>query len=231
METPITWPEDLRAGDIFLGPIGGLVGLGVGLGQLVLGEGFRTGTLSIRHAAIVVEPARVTADGYTLHGPRLAQAMPSGAEVVHFDRDAHWTDRCAYVRLPATYAGQGGDAAAVALAMVEAGVGYGWTSYPALAAGKLGLKADWLGVDARRPLTRLGVLPSGRELSVSFPVSAICSRFVDFAWDATGYDVLEDTRPGVATPGMIADQMSCRQGVTWCRPRPAATAPARSWVV
>lgn len=236
-ETLITRPEDLRPGDIFLGPIGGLVGLGVGLGQLVLGEGFRTGTLSIRHAAIVTRAAIVTADGFTVTGPELAQAMPRGAEVVGLDPELHWDERCAYVRLPEDYPGQGGDAAAVALAMVEAGVGYGWLSYPALAAGKLGWKVPHLDdlVTQRGPLTRLGVLPSGRvELSVAFPASAICSRFVDFAWDATGYDVLEDTRPGVATPGMMADQFTCRQGATWCRPRPniaGSRAPARSWVV
>lgn len=40
------------------GPIGGLVGLGVGLGQLALGEGFRMGKLSIRHVGIVVEASQ-----------------------------------------------------------------------------------------------------------------------------------------------------------------------------
>lgn len=46
---------ELRPGDIMFGPIGGLTGLGVGLGQLALGEAFRMGRLSIRHVGIVVE--------------------------------------------------------------------------------------------------------------------------------------------------------------------------------
>jgi hypothetical protein len=50
--------EDLRPGDLMFGPIGGLVGLGVGLGQLALREAFRIGRLSIRHVGIVVEASR-----------------------------------------------------------------------------------------------------------------------------------------------------------------------------
>jgi len=47
--------EDVRPGDIMFGPIGGLVGAGVGLGQLALREAFRIGRLSVRHVGIVVE--------------------------------------------------------------------------------------------------------------------------------------------------------------------------------
>jgi hypothetical protein len=47
--------EDVRPGDILFGPIGGLVGVGVGLGQLALREAFRIGRLSVRHVGIVVE--------------------------------------------------------------------------------------------------------------------------------------------------------------------------------
>jgi hypothetical protein len=50
--------EDVRSGDLMFGPIGGLVGLGVGLGQLALGEAFRRGKLSVRHVGIVVEASR-----------------------------------------------------------------------------------------------------------------------------------------------------------------------------
>jgi len=51
----ITKLEDVRPGDIMFGPIGGLVGVGVGLGQLALREAFRIGRLSVRHVGIVVE--------------------------------------------------------------------------------------------------------------------------------------------------------------------------------
>lgn len=226
-EQKITWPEDLRPGDIFLGPIGGLVGLGVGLGQLILGEAFRSGTLSVRHVAMVVEPGEWP-------GPaRIAQAMPNGAEIVDFRWDAHWTEKCAWVRLPEDYPGQARDAAEVAKAMVREEVGYSFLSYPALSALKLGLPAAGLHawVDRRGPLTRLGVLSSGvRELSICLPGRAICSRFVDFAWTAVGHDVLEETRPGVATPGMMADQFSQREGAVWARPK-GIKLPARSWTV
>lgn len=53
----------LRPGDIMFGPIGGLVGMGVGLGQLALGEAFHVGRLSIRHVGIVVEASRTLPPG------------------------------------------------------------------------------------------------------------------------------------------------------------------------
>jgi hypothetical protein len=59
--------EDLRPGDIMFGPIGGLVGLGVGLGQLALREAFRIGRLSIRHVGIVVEASRDLPAGTVRH--------------------------------------------------------------------------------------------------------------------------------------------------------------------
>jgi cell wall-associated NlpC family hydrolase len=75
--------DDLRPGDIMLGPIGGLVpGLfPVGAGQLMLGEIFRAGGLSVRHAGIVVEASRKLPPGTVRHrgtgryyGPESAQA-------------------------------------------------------------------------------------------------------------------------------------------------------------
>lgn len=231
-EQKIIWPEDLRPGDIFLGPIGGAVGLGVGLGQLVLGEAFRSGTLSVRHVAMVVEQRDYV--GPKLEGPMIAQAMPSGAEIVAFDWEKHWTQKCAWVRLPEDYPGQGADAAEVAKAMVRAGVGYSWLTYPALAALKVKLDLDFLQqwVDRRRPpMDFLGAEPSRFEpVRLRLPERAICSRFVDFARTAVGTKVLEETRPGVATPGMMADQFSCREGAVWARPK-GVKLPARSWTV
>lgn len=62
MET-ISKLEDVRPGDLMFGPIGGLVGLGVGLGQAVLGEAFRRGKLSVRHVGIVVEASQMLPPG------------------------------------------------------------------------------------------------------------------------------------------------------------------------
>jgi len=54
--------EDLRPGDLMFGPIGGLVGAGVRLGELLVDGGFRVGPLNVCHVAVVVEASRK-------HGP------------------------------------------------------------------------------------------------------------------------------------------------------------------
>lgn len=144
------------------GPIGGLTGLGVGVGQLALGEGFRVSGLSVRHVGIVVEGGAVPPfdlprgpratwgeDGRRYEIPRLVQAMPGGAEEIEMRVDTHWTDRHAYARLPEDYPGQAADAAAIARLMVDAGVAYSWASYAALAAWRFGLSTprleEWIG--------------------------------------------------------------------------------------
>jgi hypothetical protein len=174
MTDTISKLEDVRPGDIMFGPIGGLVGLGVGLGQLALGEAFRRGKLSVRHVGIVVEASRhlegpttydrttgkyypasvpelrqdtVALDYYptgVITAPRLVQAMPHGAEEIEMRYDTHWTPRHAYVRLPEDYPGQGEDAAAIARLMVREGVAYSFASYGALAAWRWGWKTPRL---------------------------------------------------------------------------------------
>ncbi|MET0417850.1 MAG: hypothetical protein ABW022_17720 [Actinoplanes sp.] len=166
--------ENLRPGDIMFGPIGGLVGVGVGLGQLALGEAFRMGKLSVRHVGIVVEASRTLPPGTLRHkesgryygpdvsddvlpkghfddfptgvitAPRLVQAMPHGAEEIEMRRDTHWTPRHAYIRLPEDYPGQAGDAAAIARLMVTEGVAYSFASYGALALWHWGVKTPRL---------------------------------------------------------------------------------------
>lgn len=65
-------PADLRPGDLMFGPIGGLIPgvFPVGAGQLLLGEAFRSGRLSVRHVGIVVQ-ASVHHDGPTLYDGEL----------------------------------------------------------------------------------------------------------------------------------------------------------------
>lgn len=226
---------DLRPGDIMLGPIGGLTGLGVGLGQLVLGEAFRQGTLSVRHAGVVVKGAEWSGGdperGIPVAPPLLAQAMPTGAEIIGMEPE-HWTERHAYVRLPEDYAGQALDAAAVAERMVREGVAYSFASYPSLAAWKLtgqSRLAKW--INRRRPPVAIP-WPSGKvePVTVALPVEAICSVFADQAWSLTGKRIVEDTRPQAVTPGMLADTLTCLEGATWCRPRPHIPG-ARVWTV
>lgn len=216
--------SDLRPGDIMFGPIGGATGLLVGAGQLALGEGFRVGRLSIRHVGIVVESARPDAPGSDVPGglvtedgpmtfPRLAQAMPGGAEIVDMRQQTHWTERHAYVRLPEDYPGQAEDAAAVARLMVEQGVAYSFASYAALGLHRFGVDTPrltkWIG--RRRPATGRIELPSGRfGAPVGLPVEAICSVFADQAWSLTGKRVIYGTQPQVVTPGMLVGQLWTR---------------------
>lgn len=228
--------EDLREGDIFLGPIGGLTGFGVRLGQIALGEGYRVGRIRVEHVAICTRGPLVHGllDAPMPGSIRIAQAMPLGAEEVGFSWDKHWTDQCAWVRLPEDYPGQARDAAEVALAMVREKVGYSFMTYPALGALKLKLPVPGLHswVDRRRPepvrMENFG--PADWPADIRPPRRAICSRLVDFAWTMAGHEVLERTRSGVATPGMMAEQFTHRQGVVWAMPR-GLHLPARTWQV
>lgn len=230
----------LRPGDIMLGPIGGVTGLGVGLGQLILGEAFRQGSLSVRHAGVVVKGAEWSGGqeglGIPIAPPMLAQAMPTGAEIIGMDQEEHWTEEHAYVRLPEDYAGQALDAAAVAELMVRERVAYSFASYASLAAWKVtgqSRLAKW--INRRRPPVPIP-WPSGRQdtttghLGVRLPCEAICSVFAEQSWTLTGKRVVEDTRPQAVTPGMLADTLSSYDGATWCRPRPVRGG-ARVWTV
>lgn len=222
--------RDLRPGDIMFGPIGGAVGLGVGLGQLILGEGFHLGSLSIRHVGIVTEAAHplgrdlsAELSGGGWAPPLLVQAMPDGAERIPMKPEQHWTDRHAYVRLPEDYPGQAEDAATLARLMVQEGVTYSWTSYLALAAWKFGWRTESLS----RWIDRRKENPAG----VALPREAICSVLVDQAWTLAGKQVMtRETHPQVVTPGALANCLLSTPGVEWMRP---TTIPgiARLWTV
>lgn len=214
--TEISSLADLRPGDIMFGPIGGAVGLGVGLGQLALGEGFHVGKLSIRHVGIVVQRSGLNV------WPRLVQAMPHGAEEIEMTAARHWTPRHAYVRLPEDYPGQAEDAAAIARLMVAEHVAYSFTSYAALVAWRWGLKADRLGkwIERRRPYAGPAQLPSGAIMSSTggLPVEAICSVLVDQAWSLAGKRVMVGVAHQAVTPGAMAGQLWKRPGAIWGGP-------------
>lgn len=232
--TEIKSLADLRPGDIMFGPIGGLVGIGVGLGQLALGEAFRVGRLSIRHVGIVVEAGsadwverlddRGKRRGATGIGPRLVQAMPGGAEEIELRQATHWTPRHAYARLPEDWPGQAADAAAIARLMVSEGVAYSFASYAALALWRWGVKTPrlekWIG--RRGKAVRLDVWSNGLEGHTrggNLPMEAICSVQTEQSWTLAGkQDVVEGTRPQIVTPGMLAGQLWRRPGVVWGGP-------------
>lgn len=206
-------PEHLRPGDIMFGPITGPVGLGVGLGQLLLRDGFRIGGLAVRHVAIV---SREASAGQPV---RLVQAMPAGAEEVDLDPREHWTARYAYVRLPEVYSGQGEDAASLARLMVQERVRYSFLSYLSLAAWCGGLRVRplerWIG---RRQAVSVTFVPKGGLVVVRLPREAICSVLVDQAWTLVGQSVMTGVAHQCVTPGAMAGQLWCRPGAIWASP-------------
>jgi len=223
-ETRIRRLEDVRPGDLFLGPIGGLAGAGVRLGQLIVDGGWRVGPLDVRHIGVVTEAATSNIqlqDGKLVFGswPKMVQAMPSGAEEIELNHVDHWTPRCAYARIPEDYPGQAADAAAIARAMI--GIPYSWASYAALSAYRLGYDAprltNWIG---RRqdpiPWEGNGTSRHGHTGFVSLPVEAICSVVGDQSWSLAGKRVMVDTAPQAVTPSQLGQRLLCEmEGVIW----------------
>lgn len=223
--TKIDSLADLLPGDLYFGPISGAVGLGVGLGQAMLGEGWSVGPLKIRHVGIVVEAASISkflAGG--TNRPLMVQAMPGGAEEIEMTPERHWTSSCAYVRLPEDYPGQALDAAAVARLMVSEGVAYSFASYAALALWHWGWETKRLEawIDRRAPASQRLHLPSGK-LGAPFglPREAICSVLVDQAWTLAGKSVMIGTPKQVVTPGALAARLLFEtEGAQWSFPSP-----------
>jgi hypothetical protein len=148
--------EDVRPGDLYLGPIGGGLGAAIRAAQVIVDGGWRVGPLHVEHIGIVVKASR-TFDGpvvqnrltgsiRTVHdrvvytdkdedlyetglitAPRMVQAMPRGAEEIELSYAKHWTPQVAYARIPQDYPGQAEDAAAIARLMVREGVAYSTT--------------------------------------------------------------------------------------------------------
>lgn len=218
-------------------------------GQWLLGERVRIGRLSVDHVIVVTEAAGEVKEGtwsmdellavpvpghvaprvYTL--PIGVQAMPGGAERVTLTPERHWGPEVAYCRLPEDYPGQALDAAAVAQAMVRAGVAYSFGSYAMLAAWRYGIKAKWLErrIDRRRPARHIAT-PSGKSdpgtggyltgnpglHSVALPVEAICSVLADECWTAVGKQVMDGVPRQVVTPGALAMKLWWRTpGAIW----------------
>jgi hypothetical protein len=218
--------HDLRPGDLGFAPISGAVGLGVGLGQIALGEGFRVGDLSIRHVFVVTEalhdepPSAEWPTGVINKGS-LVEAMPSGAREAPLMLD-HWTGRFAYARLPEDYPGQAADAAAIARAMI--GTPYSFASYAALAAWRFGVKTTrlekWIG--RRKPPQHMAMSgPVPRNLPgrwIGLPEEAICSVLADQAWSLTGKKIMQGVPHQCVTPGALAGRLLTMSGVQWFWP-------------
>lgn len=218
----ITSLYDVRPGDLVVTDISGLVGIGVALGEIAIGDGFRVGECSARHIGIVTEagvaptawqayvadafdvPVHLAAGGL----PRMAQAMPGGANIINLTPERHWTPKTMFIRLPEDYPGQGLDAAAIAVAMVRAGVAYSPLSYGAIALAWRGVKTPGLmkWIDRRRPIPCGPLIGrGGLSVSVDSPVEAICSVLFDQAWTLAGKQVMPEGTPSqLVTPGGLA---------------------------
>jgi hypothetical protein len=252
--------QEVRPGDLFLGPISGAAGAAVRLGQLIVDGGWRVGPLDVRHIGVVVEASRRLGPGAVrnretgvyyespnpggtrpwrdlpmgdydtyeagvITAPKLAQAMPGGAEIIEMRQDTHWTSKCAFARIPEDYPGQAEDVAAIARLMAELRIGYSWASYPALSAYRLGYKAprltEWIGrrtepvqVPGWPQSTRGGFMVPG------LPVEAICSVFADQAWSLAGKRVMEGTAPQAVTPSQLGQRLLFEMdGVEWGWPQ------------
>lgn len=221
----ITRLEDVRPGDIYVGPIGGLVGVGVGVGEFLIDGGFHVGPLDVRHVGIVVQAATIdTAPDWPprreMLAPKLAQAMPGGAEIIDMTYDQHWSPKCAYVRIPEDYPGQAADAAEIARLMVSTGVAYSFGSYAALAAWHWGLSTPkleaWIG-RRREPISISCKCedPNTDHLQVSLPVEAICSVFADQAWSLTGKKIMTGVPHQCVTPSTLGQRLLTMPDAVW----------------
>jgi hypothetical protein len=183
----------------------------VRVGTALLKESYQVGPFSADHALICVE-AGSRAMEYAK--PRAVQAMPRGAEEIALSPAKHWNNTVRWFRLPENYPGQAEDAAAIARLFVSEKVPYSFVSYLALAAWSRGLKAERLErwIDRRQTGRRHHIWP------LQLPAEAICSVLVDQAWSLAGKRVIEGVARQCVTPGMLALQLSEREGVIQGRP-------------
>lgn len=179
--------EQLRPGDIGIGPIHGITGLGVGMGQLALatiepGLIWRQGPREWwekRHAGIVTPDSR------------FVQAMPGGAEEIELRPETHWTPEWTFIRPAYTekFGGTFGIEVAYA-ARRYIGTPYDFATYGAI------------------PLYRAGLRIAGIKRVISDTDTMMCSRLVDAALADAGYHLFDDGRlPGNVTPSELYRQL------------------------
>jgi hypothetical protein len=219
----ITSLADVRPGDICITRMGGFIPgfFPVRAGEALLEESYQVGPFSADHALICVEAGSRAMEHQK---PRAVQAMPRGAEEIALTPAKHWNNTVRWFRLPEDYPGQAEDAAAIARLFVTERVPYSFLSYLALAAWSRGLKAERLErwIDRRRERVPF-MFPRGSDevsqhATVALPAEAICSVLVDQCWSLAGKRVIEGVARQCVTPGMLALQLSEREGVIRGRP-------------
>lgn len=192
--------EDLEPGDVGFGPIGGLVGFLVGMGQLLLGDEAR-----FRHVFIVTQSS---GQGRHAQPAKAVEAMPRGARLI--DISDRWDESYVYVRLNDHAPEVRWRAAVHACAMI--GTPYSFSDYVALFLKRLGINTPRLD----RWISRLTVY--------GYPRRAICSQLVDFALSKAGIRVFDDGRLSQnVVPGALFYQLLRIGGVAlWPRKLPVA---------
>lgn len=188
---------------IGFGPIADLTGLPGVLLQLILGEGFHVGDVSIWHVFMVID------------GETCVEAMPGGAREASLA--GRWTSKYAYVQIPEDYPGQSMDAAEVAWAMI--GTPYSLLSYLALAAWRLGIGTPRLEAWINRQRDPEPIEVTRGTLDAFLPVEAICSVLADQAWSIAGKQVMPKGTPHqCVTPGALATALLQMPGARWLWP-------------
>lgn len=176
--------SDLQAGDVGLGPIGGLAGWIPKIGQLLT-----DGRSWPEHAFIVTSRLPL----------RIVQAMPGGAEAVAFDPARHFTIDHVFYRPPYAsgqpfeigleYRTGSWNAALAARKLV--GTPYSFLDYLSIALWHWKIRPEWVARYIR----------STHHL--------ICSQLVDLALQEGGVHLFNDGRlPQDVTPSAMAKQMN-----------------------
>jgi len=207
---------DLRPGDIGFGPISGIAGVSVRLGELLVAPVDHWRTLGVwRRVAHCGTVTQAATPGWTptigplfntqtgmSHGPMFAQAEPGGYEEIELGAD-HWNADWLYVRPnyqtlstgPAARPGvsQADTVAMLARMMVAAHTPYGFEDYAAIAGHRLGIHSR--GLDDF--IARVG--------ANGLPLRAICSQGVDAQLTLSG---------GLDGAGHVFDDGRLSQDVT-----------------
>lgn len=196
---------DLQLGDLGFGPISGLVGAGVRLGELAVAPFDHWRTWSqwrhVAHCGWITEAAQPGfAYGFDGSGgqfargigPKFAQAMPSGFEIVELGAE-HWTKDWVFIRPNWVNPSQPATMADYGQWMAEKKIPYGFEDYAAIAGHRAGIHSK--GLD--------GFI--ARTDADGFPQRAICSQALDAALTLSG---------GLDAQGHVFDDGRLPQDVT-----------------
>lgn len=225
----ITGLGDLRPGDVMFGPIGGIVPgvFPVAAGQLALGEAFRIGRLSIRHAAVVVKASEHLPPGtvrFRSSGRYYTPDDQREAPAIDDRRSGHYeTYETGVITAPVIV-----EAMPKGARLRELRQATDWTDrhayvrqredYPGQAERAAAVAEQLVGTPysfasyAALGAWRVGMHTERLEAYINrrtgpldLPAELICSQLVDEAWTRAGKQVMpHGTRPQVVTPGGLA---------------------------